>query len=601
MIAAGLVAGLIASTEARAGGSFTLAGEVLGEVHNNTGAAQMGATVFLYNRYDQLVRQAWTNEGGKFAFGGLAPDIYSVSVNLASFLPAMRRNIVVAPGSENLLQVNLGTLFSGMDIAPPAAVQGALMSDDWKWVLRTSSSTRPVLRLTPASSSSSSNAHHHLAANFSETTGLVKVSAGDNGPVAGSGSADVGTAFAVATRINGESRVRLSGDFGYIANSGLPTAAFRSTYSRDEDGQPGPQISWTMHQIYFPGLGPDTNPGAGYSGAAEAGPALRTMTLSAIDKLQVNDDVQLEYGGRVDSVSFVQRETRMSPFARATYDLGGSGAIRLAFSSGTPPTEILSQDVSPRNGETGSPELNQDLAALSTLPAVSRAGGVTRLERSRNFEAGYQLVRGSRKYYASMYSQTVSDAAFNMSSPPILSSRTDLLPALDGNYYVFDIGEYQRAGYNAAVTQALGDHAEFTLGAGRSGDLMSNPAQFPGNTASDIRSEIRTTQRYFVMARASATIPGLSTRIIASYGWTGAGVLMPVHDSLVSPVNQQQGLNIAVHQPLPHFIGIGGRLEATGELRNAFAEGYLPVDTAGHCAVITDSPRSLRGGLSFIF
>ena len=60
----------------------------------------MGATVLLYDRYDQLVRQALTNEQGKFAFGQLTPDLYSIRVTLASFVPAMRRNIAVAAGSR---------------------------------------------------------------------------------------------------------------------------------------------------------------------------------------------------------------------------------------------------------------------------------------------------------------------------------------------------------------------------------------------------------------------------------------------------------------------------------------------------------------------
>lgn len=572
------------------------------EVRNSTGVLQMGAAIYLYNRYDQLIAQALTNASGKFAFDGLPPDVYSIRVNLASFLPAKRNNIAVAPGSENLLQVNLGTLFSGVDIASPAAVPGALMSDEWKWVLRTSAATRPVLRFNPVSTSGSSNGSHHVLATFTETTGLVKLSAGDNGPVAGAGSQDLGTAFAVATRMNGDSSVRLSGNFSYIANSGLPMAAFRTTYARDQDGQAGPQLSMTMHQIYFPGLGPGFNPGAGYPGAgAYDGPVLRTVTLGVSDKLQVNEDLLIEYGGHLDSVSYIQNEARLTPYIRATYGLADNGAIRLAYSSGTAPSELLSREGGLNSAETGTPELNQDLAALSMLPSISRDNNRTQMERARNFEAGYQVTRGTVKYYLTAYSQSVSDAAFNMSAPPIFSSHADLLPALDGNYYIFDIGSYQRTGITAAVTQALGEHAEFTLGAGRSGDLVSSPGLAPGNAAGDVRGEIRTTQRNFAMARFSVIIPGVGMRVATSYGYTGPGAMMPTHFSLTGPVDQQQGLNIAVHQPLPRLIGIRGRLEATGELRNALAEGYLPVTAAGHCAILTDAPRSLRGGLSFLF
>jgi Carboxypeptidase regulatory-like domain len=602
IIAAGLLTSLGALTpQAQGGGLTVFSGEVLGEVRNSTGALQMGASVSLYNRFDQLVRQVLTNESGKFAFEGVPADTYSIHVNLASFLPAVRNNIVVAPGSENLLHVNLGTLVSGVDLAPPSAVPGVLMSDEWKWVLRTSAATRPVLRFAP-DSSSSNVAHRHMMATFTETTGLVKLSAGDNGPVAGSGSQDLGTAFAVATRMNGDSSVRVSGNFSYLANSGLPVTAFRTTYARDQDGQSGPQIALTVHQIYFPGLGPAAGPGALYPAAgSDAGPQLRTVTLGVSDKLQVNDDVLIEYGSHMDVVSFIQSQARITPYARATFDLNGDGAIRMAFSSGTTPLELLNRDTTTPDPETGNPEVNQDLAALAMLPPISRDNGQTRLERARNLEAGYQLTRGSRKYYLTVYNQAVSDGAFDMSAPPIFQSRADLLPALDGSYYVFDIGGYQQSGYSGAMTQALGDHAAFTLSAGSSGALASNLAQTAGNSAGDVRAEIHATESYFVMARASAVIPAIGMRVSATYGWTQAGVMMPTHYSLTGPVDQQQGLNIAVHQPLPRFLALKGRLEATGEMRNALANGYLPVTAAGHCAVITDAPRSLRGGLSFLF
>lgn len=600
-MAAGLFAGLAAwAPQAHGGGLTIFSGQVIGEVRNASGALQMGASVSIYNRFDQLIRQVLTNESGKFAFQGLPPDTYSIHVNLASFLPAVRNNIVVAPGSENLLHVNLGTLVSGIDIAPPASVPGVLMSDEWKWVLRTSAATRPVLRLTP-DSSSSTNTKPHLLANFSQTTGMVKLSAGDNGTLAGAGSQDLGTSFAVSTRMNGDSTVRLAGNVSYLANTGLPVAAFRTTYSRDEDGQSGPQLSLTVHQIYFPGLGAAAIGSAYASAGGDSGPVLRTVTFGIADKLQLNDDLQIEYGGHLDSLTLIASQVRLTPYARLTYNMKQDGAIRLAFSSGTTPAELLNRDHDFRDQETGNAGLNQDLAALSLLPAISREDGQIRMQRSRNLEAGYQLTRGSRKYFLTLYNESTSSGAFDMSAPPLFQSHADLLQALDGNYYVFDIGSYQRSGYSAAMTQALGDHAELTFSAGESGSLASNVGPFAGNTAGDVRSEIRGAAGYFVMARASGVIPVIGMRITASYGWTPAGVLMPSHYSLTGPVDQQQGLNIAIHQPLPRVIDLKGRLEMTGEWRNALADGYLPVTAAGHCAIITDAPRTLRGGLNFLF
>jgi hypothetical protein len=44
------------------------------------------------------------------------------------------------------------------------------------------------------------------------------------------------------------------------------------------------------------------------------------------------------------------------------------------------------------------------------------------------------------------------------------------------------------------------------------------------------------------------------------------------------------------------------RVEATCELRNLMAQGYLPLqDVGGSSVLLVQTPRSLRGGLSFVF
>ena len=149
----------------------SFSGHILGEVRNSAGVTQMGASVALYNRYDQEIRQVLTNEAGKFVFDTLPPDLYSIRVTLASFMPALRRNISVTAGSENLLKINLASVFSTIELVPAAVTRGALMSDDWKWVLRASQATRPVFRFLPVAATSSSRAQTTL---FSNTSALVR-------------------------------------------------------------------------------------------------------------------------------------------------------------------------------------------------------------------------------------------------------------------------------------------------------------------------------------------------------------------------------------------------------------------------------------------
>ncbi|HEX5431821.1 MAG TPA: carboxypeptidase-like regulatory domain-containing protein, partial [Bryobacteraceae bacterium] len=518
-IALGILTGAVyLAPAAHAGSPVPLTGELLGQVQNNAGVAQMGAKVFLYNRYDQVVRETLTNDTGKFAFEFLAPDVYSIRVALASFVPALRRNIAVTVGSRNLLKINLSTVLSTVDLVPPSQSKGTLMTDDWKWVLRTSQATRPVLRLLPDTSSSRQQDTASPLLSFSGTTGMVTLSAGDSQSFAGSAAQDMGTAFALATVVNGSARVRLSGNVGYVSTSGLPATGFRATYSHTSDEAPAPQISFTAHQIYLPGLGGAEDPSAAQS-AAKAGPVLRMASFAAADNLVLGDRVQIEYGGHVDALSFLQRESYVSPFLRATYEFGKSGSLRIAYSSGAEPTELIVYDTGDSAAEAN-PELNQDLAALSQLPQMSRSDGRLRLQRTRNVEAGYDLVRGSRKYSARVYRENVADAAFTMSTPTGFLPAGDLLPDFASSNYIFDAGDYDRTGYSGAVTQSAGDHLEFMVAGGRAGALVSSPARDSAETAAAIRSSIRQEGRLWVTLRASATVPRGGTRVVTSYGWT---------------------------------------------------------------------------------
>ena len=588
-ITLGLVSGvLLVTPQARAGTPPSLSGGIFGRVVSAPGVAQMGATVLLYDRYDQQVRRALTNEQGKFAFDQLTPELYSIRVSLASFVPAMRRNIAVAAGSENLLQISLANLFSTVDLISSGPSRGTLMTDDWKWVLRSSQATRPVLRLLPASSTSAASSPGSI---FSDTTGLVQVSAGDGESFASGSQQDLGTAFALATSVFGTSRLQFSGNIGYVGNSTIPAAGFRTTYTRSPDGVSGPQVTLTVRQLYLP-----------TRETGDAQPALRTASLGMRDSVDLSDNLRLEYGVTVESLSFVERVTYMSPFARATYDLGRYGTVRFAYSNGTQPAALAAAHAgNPESGGLTNDLLNQDLAALAMLPQISLRDDHGQVQRNQDFELGYQYVQGSRKYSVSAYSESVSNAALMLSAPKGFLPPTDTLPDLGANDRIFNIGSYSRVGYTAAVKQSLGAHLDATLAAGHTGALWADPRRATGSTGDDVRGMIREVDRPWLAAGFSTTVRVTGTFVTTYYGWTDPRVLMPDHVFLTEDLSQSTGLNIRLRQPLPLFSGMGGRLEATAELRNMLAQGYLPLDVATRKALLTNSPRMVRGGLAFIF
>ena len=56
-----------------------------------------------------------------------------------------------------------------------------------------------------------------------------------------------------------------------------------------------------------------------------------------------------------------------------------------------------------------------------------------------------------------------------------------------------------------------------------------------------------------------------------------------------------------IQQPIPIFSGLPGKLEASAELRNLLAQGYLPLAVGGQSILLVNTPRSFRGGLAFVF
>ncbi len=153
----------------------------------------------------------------------------------------------------------------------------------------------------------------------------------------------------------------------------------------------------------------------------------------------------------------------------------------------------------------------------------------------------------------------------------------------------------------ASVTQAVGDRVTVSIAYGTGGALRIDGDGLPIGDAEQLRQQLRSVQRHWVNTRVSTLVPVTGTRITTSYQWTDGSALTPVHTYITQSIIPQTGFNVNIRQPIPH-AGLPGRLEATADLRNLLADGYLPVTTAsGRTVRLIHSPRAVRGGLSFIF
>jgi hypothetical protein len=568
-----------------------LSGAISGLVFNTAGVPQMGATVVLFNRQDRQFLKALTDERGSFQFLSLLPEVYSVKVTLATFVPAIKKNILVQPGMRSVLNVNLNNLFSSIQFAYPPLENGSLMSDDWKWVLRSATPTRPVLRFNPdALARDAKNTSHHSAV-FSGTRGVLQVSAGEGPLSSGVGTqADLGTAFALATSLYGNNMLEVSGNVGYGSQTGVPSAAFRTSYSRNMGGG-SPEVSVTMRQLFIPG-----RLSSALGGNDNALPMLRSMSASFDDRMELADGLTAQYGFTMNSVSFVDHLNYASPYGRLAYSMGDAGEIEVAYTSGDARPDLAGKS-------RQDAEFQQDLNSLGLFPRISLRNGRPKIQRGQNIEVGYTRKVGSRTYQVSVFRETVSNAALSIVAPAGLYASGDVLPDLFTGSSTFNAGNFLSTGYTATVTQNVGEHLSASLIYGSMGALTAGPGEIVSSSPDELRAMIHAGRKRAATARITATSPWTGTHMIASYQWTGDHRwAMPGHLYSIQSMRPMAGLNVLVRQPIPTFGILPWRMEATADLRNLLAQGYLPLGTvAGQQVVLVETPRSFRGGFSFIF
>jgi hypothetical protein len=578
---------LLVPAVSRAADAVKLSGGIVGTVRDVHGVPQMGATVALFNRQARPVGRVLTDQHGQFQMAGLIPTLYSVRITLASFIPAIRKDILVQPGMRSVLNVSMSTLFSSIQLDFPVLDSGGVMSDEWKWVLRGAADTRPVMRFGPGAVAEPSNAPGETPTVFSDTRGMLRFSAGEGSLSGVANEADLGTAFALATSLYGKSMLQVSGNLGYGAQNGVPAAAFRTSYCPDLDGNK-PVFSVTMRQLYLPErIGEAMN-------GSEALPMLRSISAGADNRTQFGENVTVQYGFSMDSVFFLNHLNYTNPYARLTWSVDDATDLEFAYTSGNARPDLADNQVE-------EPELQHSLDSLALFPRISLSQGRPQIQRANDYEVALTRHVGSRSLRVAAYRENMTNAALTLVTPAgMFAGSPDILPDLFSDSSVINGGNLDSTGYSAALTQNLGEHFSATAIYSNEGAFTAGSQEMVSETPDELRAMIRAGRRHAATGRVKATIPWTGTEVIASYQWTSdPRSLMGGNLYSAQGLRALPGLNIFIRQPIP---GFSGRLAATADLRNMMAQGYIPIAAAnGQQLLLMDNPRSFRGGLAFTF
>jgi len=599
-VGAALLTALLAlGSPCRAGDlSLPVTGDVLGTVVDDAGVPQMGATVQLFNRYKRVIAKTMTGVDGRFAFPGLPVDIYSIRVSLASFLPATRDQIAVRAGMESMLEIHLATLFSNVKVH--YATPSAAMTEDWKWVLRSSPATRLITRYLPPDSSAAAELHPSV---FSDTHAMISVSGGNAGWIdTNSMQSDMGTGFVLSTNILGKNQIQVGGAYGQNPNLGPAAMGLCAIYSRGGEngfGEP-PEIALTVSQFGLSSGTPQAGP--------NAGPAttVRVMSLSTYQVFDPAANVHLEYGATGESIDFGSQHTsRVSPFARVTVDFGMVGQFAVAYSDGDRPQQLLVHQPEPSTPADTRDQEGDNLAevadALAQFPQLSNRNGSLELERTQNYEVGYSKMLGSRTYALSAFRENTANGWVNLAGDLTGMQADDLLSDGISQTSAYNIGKYAREGYLASVNQKINEALDVVVAYGRMGGFTADG----GSLLAALNGEtgiLEEREENLIAVNAKGKLAKTGTQIWTSYGWSNQNAIIPQHFFLTQTAYAAPGLDVFIRQPLPALFGMPGRVELTADLRNLLAQGYLPLGSSnGRSILVMQSPRVLRGGLNFVF
>ncbi len=577
MLTAGLSAGPLAAGEV---------GKLGGTVHDTEGNPLMGATVFVIGPLftggsptAQSITRLMTDAGGKFLIGDLAPGWYSLRVYSPTRLPAARNRIRVAAGETSEEKFVLGDIFAPLRMKNPAS-KLSTWGDDWKWILRSSASTRPILRYQEETKSAENNPPHPLppAQHF---IGVIPVS-GRGESLAG--DASMGNVMAYFRPLSEDSDLLVAGS---MTGDGLQASTLATAFRKNLKGNPQ-EIALTVHQLSFAEGGPLTaGSGSGNMGRAQV------MEISYAHSKRVTDAMTVTAGFETEYLAAVTNVMTTQPFV--TMELVLSPGSTLAFEYG---------GVRPSAGE----DLADRVGELNAFPRITLSDFRPRLEKLNHTEVSYERKLGKRtRVKIAAYKDNVKNAVVwgrgDAQALRQLELAGNFLPNAVVDGVTLNAGDFNSSGLRVAVVRSWGSNVE-TVFAFSSGDtLTASNYDAVGNLNTDgvLRDFLRSRATQSFAAGITAKVPESHTRVTASYHWLPRGRVTDVDPSLDAGMDIQPFLNVQIRQPLPAIEFLPAHIEAVADFRNLLAEGYVPLTSSEDRLTLTPAYRSFRGGFSVQF
>ncbi len=567
-------------TESIAAGGY---GSLAGVVSDNKGVPLMGATVmvigptaFATEANTQTAERMLTDARGRFTIAHLLPGWYSLKVSSPTRLPAMRNGVRVEAGETAVATFVLTDVFAPIRFQVPSNTVSS-WGDDWKWVLRTSATTRPILRYRqqPQAKQVASKGEKVPLPRSERFIGVLPGSSLHD-PLA----EDFGMASTVAylRPLSADSDVLSAASF---APMGAGAAALGTVVLRNELQSAPQEAGIIFHQFsLIPGQGSSLGASSSAFGQARGLMATYSETRLISPNVTVTTGLDISYLSAIDNVFTAQPRVEMEYQA-------------------TPQTVVSAQYGSPR--ENGSSMMDR-LSLLNAFPRITQRDGRLEMEQLNHTElAVNHRIGKSARVQVAAYHDALHNAAIwgwgQLASEQTFAGNS--LPNPAGNGIVINGGSYGSTGFRAVYAQTFDSRVEL-MGAFSSGSALSARGftmQHPYT-----QGVLTPEQTSAMIGKITAELPGTHTRFSTSYEWVPNDRLTLVDPAMQGNLQVQPYLGVQIRQPIPTPNSWPVHIDAVAEFQNLLSQGYVPASQGGQKPVVLSSGyHYVRGGFSVQF
>jgi hypothetical protein len=547
-------------------------GILSGVVRDAAGTPQMGASVEVIPEAAASAKAVdfFTNTQGLFRGEHLDPGFYTVRVTLAGFLPTFEKHIRVSANLTTLVRIQLESLFASLEQLRRAPSTTASEPDDWKWVLRSANSVRPVLQWvdpdplgTPGTGSESASSEPSRG-RLEFTDGARRPGSVSNLPAAPA------TAFAYDQKLGSTNRLLLAGLMSYDGES--PAGGIATVWLPSGSLGAGPHTVLVLRE----------------SKLGDVGPSFRGVRLDQGGSIGFGSRVVLQYGGEYVLVGLGKPASALRPRMEVDTHISEMWTASLIFASlpaGPEPLEAVDGE----NTSTLAAALNE----LDAFPVLMWRAGRPVLESGFHEEVAAMRKLGTRgKLQVAAFHEDNSHVAVFGRGSNLPSA--DFFQDIYSNGFSYDGGSSSSWGTRVAYKEKLGNDVELTALYAFAGALTPSSA-----AAGPLRELFRTANHQTAGVKLSGKVSRYGTRITAGYQWVSGMALSRVDGFGESLFDMEPYLHVGVHQRLPKFGP--GRWEANAECDNLLAQGYVTLTTQDGRVTLMPAFRTFRGGLSLQF